>query len=523
MLFCSFAYYLVSNMSDPAFSPFLEEKHYFFSNIKTVDGANARVLSKNYNFLFDHKKEIEQEFNHLYAILMKNREKREQFLLWCYYCCGMMEAFYISYDHPAKIKEYADFKKKLLSYLKPSIDLKKKEQQTFLKKLGKKLAEDMKDLATTPLSISKSRAQVGFLNVCRIYGTFLRLTLTSAFLAAQNALWIEKLNQLLGKQIDVDQIIKLLEAPSPILRALSVGFFLTRLIMNAGVILKHVFSSTERTPSLNLVSDLFKRHAQILNDVVWLVVNGLTNFPELSHLSMTACGVTTAGFLVFDAGLILWQLFLDWRDYLAKHTQYSRDYEYYSQQWEQAKATNALDANDYEEQCKVITEQLAQLEIEWQTKKATYLFNASAALLIAAGFTASMMVTGGFLVAGAFGLSLLGVAMYLTDTKFAAMMEAYFRYQQSEGDDSVAALAVFHQKLGDFFYTMSKNALFPAVMIVSLAVCWQAAVVLATFYAAAEIWRYCSTAKSLPDEVVLELESEVEPDLLQTSIPLLAY
>lgn len=494
------------------YKSFIKDKRGFFSTVKTINEAHKKAAEKEFRFLSNNRMLIEQEFNQLFTVLKKEGKNRKEFWLYCYYCCTMLESYYLSYENNAKVEEYEKYRREIQRFIEGK-EQKKKEKEAFLTMLGKKIASDLDDLVNTPDHVSKMRAKVGFLNVCRIYWTFCRLTLTSAFELSKDTQILEKLNKILGKQIDIDKIIKTLEAPNAVFRALSVGFFVARFIMNAGMVLKHTFFPTENEKDLSnwerFSDEIAKRYPDFLNDTVWAVVNGLTNYAAYFHIAAPVAGWITAGFLVFDVGLLLWRRHLAEQEYLTKKSQYLNELHYY--QRELAKCLDLEKRALLEEQCKVVHEQMTELEIIWKTKSQTYLFNATAALLLATGFAASMLFTPAILVVGAYAVCTLGVAMYLSDGAFSQYREKALRLEQAEIENKNvnAALAEYQAVRNEFIFTMVKNAVIPGLLIATFAICWQAALVLTAVYLAYELYRaYDKHQQNQPKLVVCSQQAE---------------
>jgi hypothetical protein len=480
------------------YSAFLEDKHRFFSEVNSTDSASTLAGDKGYSFLANNKLLIEQEFNQLFATLKKQGENREEFWRYCYYCCVMLQSYYTSYRNNAKVEEYNKLKLELWDRCENIQSPKTKgPQSSFVTMLGHTIAGDLKELASTPLHISKLRAKVGLLNAYRIYWTFCRLTLTGALQLARDIQWIDKLNKLLGKQINVDQIVKTLEAPNAVFRGLSVGFFVVRFIMNAGMLLKHTLlpSKDEKNISITerFTSELWKRHPQFLNDIVWATVNGLTNYAQYFHIAAPIAGWATAGFLLFDIGMFLWLRHIAEKEYLTKKSQYTNDINYY-----QNEMRNVVDVEavlKFEKHTEVLRQQLAELEIEWKTKNSTLLFNATGAVLLTTGFAASMLLSPAIFVIASYAVCTMGVAIYLSEAAFTNYRDKSLRLEQAQLENTAGAqqYAEYQAARNEFIYTLVKNAVLPGLIIATFAICWQAALVLTAMYLTYELW--CAYSK----------------------------
>ena len=477
------------------YTDFINDKRSFFSEVKSTAEANTKVDEKNYNFLANNKKLIEQEFNNLFSYLQKQEEKRQEFWLYCYYCCEMMLAYYEAYGNSAKIKEYSRLKIQISQRCETrELPNKKAPNNSFIKMMGKRIGEDLVDLVETPLHISKIRAKIGFINIWRIYWIFLRLTLKQSLLLAKDTHLIDKLSQLLGRKIDVDNIIKVMEAPADIFRVLSVGLFAARFILIAGTVLKHTFAPSKMEKDMPMserfFGNLWDKFPDLANEI-WGLVNLATNFPEIVHLSAGAAGGITIAFLCFDVGLIMFRRHLAEKDYLTKKSQYLTEITYFQNVL--ARTTDPDERLKLEEQIKVTQALLTEHEITWKAKNATYLFNATAAMLLVAGFSASMALSilfstvvfaSAILVIASYAVCTFGVAMYMSADSFGKYREKSLRLEQAklENQNIQGALAEYQAARKEFIFTVVENALVPGFLIASLAICPPAAVVFMAAY-----------------------------------------
>ncbi len=170
--------------------------------------------------------------------------------------------------------------------------------------------------------------------------------------------------------------------------------------------LKHVLAPTEKEASLT-TKERFNQEfvvrylLDIYNDIAWAAVNLLCNY---GYLSDPVANWLTAAFLLLDAMALLTSLYLAYQDYAFKKAQYNQE--------------RILIADDNSIAATVLDEQLKQLEIDWGTKKARTLFFASAALILASGFSISLLLTSPVAITACFLSCTVGVAMYLSADKY---------------------------------------------------------------------------------------------------------
>jgi hypothetical protein len=473
---------------------FAEDKQRFISSNLTLSNVRHLAEKKDYRFLSNNKMLIEQEFQQVFASLKAQKENREEFWRYCYYCCLMLKSYYLAYDDASKVDQYQELADKIEGYCEAgAFSPDKPEPISFIESLGITLADAINDLQTTPDHISKIRSKISFLNMCRIYWAFCRVTLTSALLLAREGRWVDQLNRLLSKNINVDNIIKNLEAPNGVFRALSVGFFAMRFFINAAMLVKHTFFPSKQEKSLTrwerFCLEMRKRHADFLNDVVWGVVNGVTNYNSFFHISAPVAGWVTVGFLVFDVCLLLWRRYLAKQEYLTKKSQYLMELHDYETRL--ARMANWDEYDHCVKQCQLLRRQLNELELTWKTKNATFWFNILAAALLATGFAASMIFAPGVMMIASYALCVIAVSMYLSDAAYSQYKEKSLILEQAQltNQDTRQALAAYQAARNEFIYTLVKNAILPGLVILTFAVSWQAGLVLTAIYIAYELWR----------------------------------
>ncbi|WP_419419721.1 hypothetical protein ACNVED_14675 [Legionella sp. D16C41] len=507
------------------YAAFRDDKYNFFqtNSAGSIAQIERRAKEKSFKFLSDNKNLIEQEFKQLYAVLSKDKDKQEEFWLYCYYCCAMLEAYYLDYRQPAKVEEYCKLRKQIASRLggqSTSIETTQTKSAGFVKKLGEKVGSDLKEMTTSVAHASKLRGEIGLLNLYRLYWTFCRLTLTRSFQhLAKNTQLLELLSKWINRPIDVDNVVKQLEIPNEVLRFLSVGFFASRFIINAGTLIKHTFvpsdAEKEFTTWQRFTKELSKRHPEFLNDFVWGTVNALTNFNEFSHIPATTAGWITAGFLLFDVALLLWRRHLAEREYLLKKAEYKEELNHYENLL--INADNKNEILNLKKHCDLIKAQQQELELTWQASNATFLFNTAAAVLFAAGFSAAMVVGFPVLVPVAYAACTVAAAMYLSDSSYNQYKDKKLRFIQAQVDNAgEASLAIalkdYQDARNDFILTIAKNAVLPALTITMFAICWEAALVFTAVYMTYKLYEAYEKHKATKPTVnLLELQSEVKP------------
>ena len=570
---------------------FRRDKQRFFSQFPSVanlgtqlNTIDIQVQNIEYSFLLRNKAALETEFTQMFTILQQqDDENKEVFWLYCYYCASLLEAFYNAYSQPGNAEKYRNLRKKIKDHLNHDLENSEAEK-SFIQSLQDSFLEGFRNLMNAPFHLSQIRDYVAYSNLCRIYWTFCRLTLTQGLSAAKNLNLIDKLDAILGAHTDVDKIIGAIQAPTFIINYFSVGFFLMRFMIDGGLLLRHTFFPAElekgeenscqinqlkdlpgtaslenyrnsyimvpdedgtgiklyyipksgkaerltirdknklkqalldklnEDPSIRLSAaeireiitgqtghvpegttrfdrfkhELYKRHCNFANDLVWATVNFLTNFNQLVHISGLVVGYLTSAFLVFDVAMALYKCNLAKQEYLTKKAQYMAERNEYNDPARFKK----LSAEQRRIHIEMLDEQLIALEIDWRTKEATFYFVAAAAALLMLGFTASMLLSPAVMVVGCYFVCTVVVAMYLSSGAYSKYQEKSLHLEQAQltGKNLPVAQREFEAARNDFIFTMVKNTVMPLVLITTFAICWPAAVVLTAMYVGYELY-----------------------------------
>ena len=498
-----------------SFRLFAKDKHKFFNKVTTIEQAKERALNEkhNYAFIAPNLMLIEEEFNQLFTRLQEKDVDREIFWFYCYYCCLMLQTYYHAYEQYGKAKEFEEKAQLIEAHCRgeepPAQPI---DDDSFIKHLGKSIVAGLKDLLTTPFHVAKSKEKIGFANILRIYWVFCRLTITQFLLFAQELKWIDKIGALLGKEIDVKDIVSNLGIFGSIFRGLSVAYFVGRLILNLGMIIKHVYLPSEGEKDLNKSERMFlelrKRRGQLINDVFWAHTNLFTNYNDLFLIPASVAGWVVAGGLCFDFAVILLLRVLAQRDYETKRAQYRTDID---------KLRNLLTRElefdkrkETEEFLALTIDQMELLDISWQAKDSAFWFNAVAALLLAAGFSASMILTPPVAILGCYALCMFAVAMYLSADSYGNYREKSHLLDRAKIHDKGVdkAMEEYQAARNEFILTMIKKVVLPTLFITTFAICWQAALVLVALYIGYELWNAYSKHASKPKSEVIEIGGE---------------
>lgn len=477
---------------------FRADKHKFFSKIATDNSIETKIVSANdiaiktpYLFLLENKAVLEEEFTNLFAVLKKeNDENTAGFLIYCYYCASLLEAFHRAYDQEQKAKDFIEIKKQIKARIKREPE-KANLGFSFSKTLRNKFQESISELISTPFHLSKIRDYVAYTNLTRLQWLFCRLTLTQGLTLANELQLIENLDAFLGIHTDVDQIISAFQVPAEILNYFSVGLFLARLMIDGGLLIRHTFFPSElecggeTTLWARFKYEFYKRHCNFANDTTWSVVNFLTNFSHLSHIPNPVAGSMTVVFLFFDMSMFLYKNQLAKAEYLIKTAQYTQeinDYRNADKFLEMSQVTKLFHIS-------MLEKQLMELDINWETKQASFYYLAAAAALLGVGFAASMLVASPVLILCSYYLCHLGVVMYISSGAYSQYKEKKLTLGRPDltGNNHLSALLEYELARNAFISTMIKSCIIPSLIIAAVAIYLPIAVGLAALYVGYEL------------------------------------
>lgn len=468
-----------------------QDKARFFSSMtqdSTPLAVEQVVSSKPYVFLSQQQMLIEQEFHDLHQALIEQKSNSILFWLYNYYCALMLQAFFKQYGKTSEEKKYERYAKKIRNRLQANVgsaQLTDSLQQTpsFINQLF----IDLKGMALVPRQTSKMRELISAGNMIRIQLVFSRITISALLMAARDLGWIDALNQLLVKPVNVDGMVAVLNNTRAVFNVLSVAIFAARFMINTGTLLKHTFFPSSPQEATLTVPQRFriefnKRYCDFLNDMVWGTVNALTNYAAYFHIAAPIADWILSGFLLFDVALLTYRLSLCKKEYFLKKAQYLQEKALLNQQM--AASDSLEQKTKYHEALQVLDGQLQQLEITWKVKSASWLFNIAAASLLVGAYTASLVLTP--VIAGplCFLAGAIAVAMYLSADAYTKYYDNNLRLHHDRwlAKDNPILANDARKARNEFILTMVKNTALPMAFMVTFALSWPVAILLAVAY-----------------------------------------
>ena len=411
---------------------FVKDKQRFFAN-------KTPATQHSYLFLASHHQRIEQEITHLRALLDNNLLEGLSLRQYAKYCCLMLSTHYGEkmYHDPGKKYYYEQLGRQLSTAKNIPADKPPAWQHI--------LYGDLLELLSIPAHTSKLRGWIGAANVYRIALAFSNILVQESLLLLKEHQWLGTLKP--------EHVNKNLQGLANLLRPFSVLFFIARLLIDLGVMAKHLlFPNTQEQHfsfGYRLYYELKKNFTLLVNDTVWATINGLSNYAPLFGLSIPVVNIIILVGFLSDISLILLRMWSARQDYLDKKKQYLLE----------KKQTHSAEE-------RLIIEQLFQeLELSAKVSQATLNANLLAALFILVGFTTPIFLTATPVILMCYALTMMGIALYLS-------ADAYGVYCEKEWRNLPAERAVAQNA---FIRSMVMNTCIPLLIVGILAVSWPAA------------------------------------------------
>jgi hypothetical protein len=393
------------------YQSFVKVKDQFFLTTSPPKFNNVEI--PNFKFLSSHLYLIHAELANLKVLLADDEALGEKAWLYYYFCARMLETYYAGYGKKDKEEEYKKLSREIKQYINHEACFVPAYYNSFFVYVKDKIIAGAQEMLSTPLHLSKVRNWVAFINITRLQFTFSRLATDRMFRFATNQQWVAQLENLMQTPIDMDGTLKQLNSANGIFNILSVGLFTARIMINAGMLLKHMVAPSKKEEELTtwerVKFEVYKRHCDFANDIVWALVNLITNF---NWVAAPLASPLISVFLTFDICLLIYRKNLAANEYKLKKAQFifERDTALHEFPFERDEVLHQRNC----ERLRLINAQIDQLEVNWLTTSANFNFNIGAATLLMSGFTASLLFTASVAAPLSFLVCTLGAAMYLS-------------------------------------------------------------------------------------------------------------
>lgn len=479
---------------------FAEDKQQFFSHQKAsaltkenLKETAQHARSHDYAFLSTQRFPMEEEFRHLYRVLNDEKTTQEKDIwLYCYYCCIMLSEYYKAhqYNSPEKYAEYLKIAETIEHYYTTGT-LPKEKLRTW----KEHLKADINDLLSTPFHLSKLRGWLGFSNAYRIAFTFSRLTDQEFFLTLNKYASFLKNN--LHIPFDLDEMNRKINTPTATFRALSVGLFAARFLVNLSLVIKHTLFPTdgEKTipASARFYQEIKKRYPQLLNDLVWATLNALTNYADFFKIpGPLATGLLITG-LSFDVALLAYRLKEAEKDHRSKLSQYIQEKQLIQSRLHELlkrKTTTKKELFMLQQRLARVDAQIEEQRLKLHVLQNNFYANLTAATLIVSGFSLSLLVAAPAAIGACYLLIVIGTALYISADQYSEYREKSLRQERIILSGETKGLTEAKQDTAlawnNFATSMIKNTVMPLLIMGTLAFSWQAALVLLVLFVAHE-------------------------------------
>lgn len=481
-----------------------EVKYYIGEQKQTYD----------YGVSLDEYKLLEADVDTFYSLYENNTdyfkaEDKKRHLYYLYLLCYRIRQFNHQYDKKSEVEKY----EKRCKILEAALGFAGDECVSLCGELN------TSDKVLQYLGLSKLKGYVSQVNLYRIYWIFCRLMVKASLLMNKELKLLDKLDKLFSDKFHLqgfihtnfDDFSKIIDGPVNFLNVLSVGFYAARFIFDFSLMVKHVFLADKAAKEQSTYWQRFKKEMDargfsMLNNVVWGSINLITNYYQLFRIPATTASYIVAGVLIFDVALLMASYYKDRYDYNKKRILLGQQLNNIRQEIGGLAISNSVEEQNKRQyliiQQDIISQQLRQLEDQWQVTTSVYLFNTSAAVLLLAGFTTMLFVTG-FAVLPCLAVCVLACAMYASDGALGEYKKVSINYQRIKQQGNPGALQLArrekNQAMKDFSFTLLENTIMPTLLLTSFAICWQAALVLTVLYIGYKIAKYAyDKNKKLP-------------------------
>jgi hypothetical protein len=312
------------------------------------------------------------------------------------------------------------------------------------------------------------RDHIGFAHVSRTM-------LSSARFIVVQILQLLKEAEYLGHTVNVSKMIGLLMASTQYFYILSIAFPGLRLLADLAKITKHALYPTEetnQTHELSLAtrfsSELYLARFSLISDTQSVILNTLTNFPELFNISMPLATALVFAGLIFDICFLLCAYRIAHDAFMEKKNQYD----------------NEIVQNHPGIMQDMTQRQLRELELGYCGIQSNLNLSLLAGSVILAGFT--LLMTAPVPIFAPIGglVCLLGTSLYLTARAYAhyEQQNFIFKHKQistraTEADIHASEIAT-QEAWDNFVYPLTTNICFPVILMGTFAASSPAALLL---------------------------------------------
>lgn len=458
---------------------------YFFSSNSNQPSTSSTSLTRCASIsppfyeLYNNYRSLEQEVDDALYALNKMDNPSDVFWDLGLHYCKLLKQFYEGYGHKGKQFDTSMLIEQLTERRRSGEA--QKNNKAFLVECFQNIKTEFKNVVRHPSVLSQ---RVAVANFARIYWVFVRLLFESGFDYLQKANILSVLEKIFKQHINVDKLIRYFETPTMTMNFLSVGMFGTRVLINLGIIARHVLFPTEEEKQLSawtrLTMEWNKRKADILNHSAWMLVNLVTNFRKLFHLSEAWAGGLTVLFIFVDVITLLYIKNQAHKEYIDKKDEYNAERRAIFAHLKQY--PKKVDASL--KQLEFIQYQLDSLEMRWKAKKATldYFLWGTAALM--SGFFIMLVANPALVIMGGFVIGILSAAMFLSEKEFTDWQLKRLKLETAIANGEKAPLLEKEATAArnDLIKQMLQYIFVPSLLLASSLIYWPAGLALSVLF-----------------------------------------
>ncbi len=440
-------------MADLSFFDYKKTVLAEYTAAKSVTPFDKLTDTEFYSLSFHNRTMFELEYQLLETVL-KTKHLPQRFELEAAYYLETL-AHFLARDAriAGNTAEEAKYLGKIKAFATVSAVPMPSTETEFRKSLNQ-FYQDCSDFLSTPFHVSKVITLLSYLNLYRLLTLFSRLSCKSFWTLAQDNHWIDANNHLLGRPINRS----ILDNTADLFNFLSVSLFALRLVAHLSMIVKHATSQREGEKDihsgLRAFQEFYVRMAHIMNDIVWLIINFLTNYPSLSGISDPLANTLLVCTLVYDSLSLVALWYVKEKEWFAQHQALIG--------WKSKGNANLNRDEMTLTDLNIVL--LKDLRFEMRVK---YAFSILAGLSIMTSYLLVLALASPAVSTLGFFMCVVGFGMYASADDFAAWMRALFGEMKIENEAQQAQTA--------FFSTWSKSTFTPLLMVGLVTVSWELA------------------------------------------------
>jgi hypothetical protein len=336
---------------------------------------------------------------------------------------------------------------------------------------------------------------IGVLNLYRLSYIFSRLSWKTLWLYFKSIEWLSLHDRLYGYFIN----IAMMDYPTPVFHLLSIFTFVARVIVDGLTTARHAILPTLAERGLSLYKRLQiewnECYTRVMNDGWWILINGLTNFPQLFNIPVPVASWILAGCLFFDVLFLSYQLHHEKLKFKARMVWFEEqlsilDNNYDGQETTELTMMRETLTKNKQSYTMMFNLMLKQSEYMLAGVRAMFGVYIGATLLFITSVSLVLTLSSPLVMPLGFFACVFAVAGVLSGGKFGALISARLARSKNSGEESQDISDIRHAKVNDawesFGLTFAETLIMPMLIIGLFTIHWPSAIALAVLYVAAK-------------------------------------